>query len=308
MGGEHTGTRDPEAAPAGGDPAPPPTELPSFEAAQETARAAVKAASEATAPAAAAGASAPTPAGAPPQVPWMPRPTDAPVPEPPKSRRALFLALGLLAGFGVGAFTAAGPWAHDTVTAHLPWAATYQLVPRAEFRGMEQMAEDDPEIQQVLDDWNDDTGEFKDLIESIPETTTVVTSYRDPEKRRDVSFFGFQARDHIALDPDEVLDTAFGEAERKNTEKDLATMVGGKTEVKVTYSARRQVDSDVFEGRMHCVVVTMTGKGTARLGYCVWADRSTIGTVTSTGRNGQIDLDSLAADARALRLATEVPR
>ncbi|MDX3071193.1 hypothetical protein ACIP98_27040 [Streptomyces sp. NPDC088354] len=224
------------------------------------------------------------------------------------SRRVLFLALGLLAGFGVGAFTDAGPWAHDTVAAALPSAATYRLVPRDEFRGMERMDADDPEIVQVMDDWNDDTGAFKELIESIPETTTVVTSYRDPAQQRDVSFFGFQARDRIDLAPDEVLDTAFGEEERRHTESDVSTMVGGKIKVKVAYSPRRQVDTDVFDGPMHCVVVTVTGKGIAKLGYCVWADRSTIGTVTSTGRNGEIDLDSLAADARALRLATEVPR
>ncbi|MFF3563749.1 hypothetical protein ACFYXS_27240 [Streptomyces sp. NPDC002574] len=285
MSGEQAGTTDPGTAPAA---------RPSVESAQETAPA--------------AGGTPPGIAGPHPQVSWASLPTDAMSPERPKSRRVLFLALGLLAGFGVGAFTDAGPWAHGTVSAHLPGAPTYRLVPSEEFRGMEQLDEDDPEIVQVQDNWNDDTGAFKDLIESIPETTMVVASYRDPGQQRDVSFYGFQARDHIDLDPDEVLDTAFGEEERRQSESDLSKMVGGETKVKVAYSSRRKVDSDVFDGRMHCVVVTMTGKGIAKIGYCVWADRSTIGTVTSTGRNGEIDLDSLAADARALRLSTEVPR
>ncbi|MFJ4985924.1 hypothetical protein ACIP9H_19235 [Streptomyces sp. NPDC088732] len=288
MGGEHTGTGDSGAA-------------------QETAGVAVKAGSEATAPAA-AGGTAQAFAGAQQQVPWVPQPVGALDPQRPKSRRVLFLALGLVVGFGVGAFTDAGPWADDAVSAHLPWASTYHLVPRAEFRGMAQMAEDDPEIVQALDNWNDDTGAMKQLIESIPDVTPVVTGYRDAEQQRDVSFLGFEARDDIGLDPDEVLDTAFGEEERKQSETELAAMAGGKTKVKVTYGTRRQVDSDVFDGRMHCALVTVTAKGTARLGFCVWADRSTIGTVTSTGRNGEIDLDSLTADARALRLATEVPR
>ncbi|WP_345697058.1 hypothetical protein [Kitasatospora terrestris] len=119
-------------------------------------------------------------------------------------------------------------------------------------------------------------------------TALVSAVYRDAATGRTLVAAG--AYGHV-LRPSDQVDTVFDGA---------AAAGDARTD------GRRDVDPGPLGGRMSCATTESQGR---RVGFCAWADGSTVMTLVDLDAAGKaVDLDRVAAAARELRQLSEIPK
>ncbi|MCD0482741.1 hypothetical protein LO771_10090 [Streptacidiphilus sp. ASG 303] len=276
--------------------------------AQAAAREAARAASEAAALAAAAQAAAAraaaeaTARSQDAAAAQQPRPFNVLVPEPPKARRGLFLTLGLVAGFAAGALSGFGPWAEGFVRGHLHGDATHQLVPVSSFQDMARLPEDSGMVRSMREGGEKEAGGLGRAAEQLGVFAPVVAAYQQGgADGRTAALSGASFRSRVPMAPDTVLDRALDDDR-------WSRLVGGGKAGGPRPTLGRWEDQEPgpLGGAMRCAPVSLRER--AVLAVCAWADDSVLGFYLDTGRRHRIDLGAVATDARAMRLAVEIPR
>ncbi|WP_406198564.1 hypothetical protein OH807_14700 [Kitasatospora sp. NBC_01560] len=232
-------------------------------------------------------AGAPGYAGVPPQAPPPGAQPGAPgyggygayAPAPPrKSRKTLWILLGVLAGVLALIGGAVAYFVFD-VTSN---AGTQKVVLPATFKDLSK--DDDNEIARKMEE--EITSEFGKGDGSW-NPTGVSAVYQDS-----------------AQDPQLIVVGGYGKVLLPKQELDA--MFKGFTSGGPTVTNRHAVDAGPKGGTMECAKATQEGTD---LGICAWADNSSLILLMKAPEDGKApDLDALAADARDLRAVAEVPK
>ncbi|MFI6847399.1 hypothetical protein OG535_13595 [Kitasatospora sp. NBC_00085] len=201
----------------------------------------------------------------------------APVP-PRKSRKTLWILLSVFAVLLALIGGAVAYFVFD-VTSN---AGTQKIVLPAKFKDLSK--DDDNEIARKMEE--EITSEFG-KGDGAWHPTGVSAVYLDPSDDPKLIVVGGYGK---VLLPKQELDAMF-----------KGFSAGGPT-----VSNRHAVDAGPKGGTMECAKATQEGTD---LGICAWADNSSLILMMQAPEEGkQPDLDKLAADARDLRAASEVPK
>ncbi|WP_031075611.1 hypothetical protein [Streptomyces sp. NRRL WC-3742] len=204
----------------------------------------------------------------------------APVPPQKKSRKGLWIALGiggavvLLGGGGVAYF------AYDAVSN----AGTQKVVLPAAFKDMKR--NDDSPVTAAME---------KAMTDSLGKgdgnwsPTGVAALYEDAQSQPKMIVAGAYGK---ILNPKDQLNQAFDGVAAKGS----------------TIEGRHSVDAGPKGGDMECG--TLVENGDTKIGICAWADTSSLVMVMNTDAENGVNpnLDTLAADTRDLRATAEIAK
>ncbi|MEU6234544.1 hypothetical protein [Kitasatospora sp. NPDC047058] len=202
----------------------------------------------------------------------------APVPPPKKSRKTLWILLGVFVGVLALIGGAVAYFVLD-VTSN---AGTQKIVLPAKFQALTK--DDDNEIARKMEE--EITSEFG-KGDGAWNPTGVSAVYLDSSQ-----------------DPQLIVVGGYGKVLLPKQELDA--MFKGFSSGGPTVSNRHSVDAGPKGGTMECAKATQDGTD---LGICAWADNSSLILLMRAPEDGKApDLDKLASDARDLRAVAEVPK
>lgn len=204
----------------------------------------------------------------------------APVPPPKKSRKGLWIGLGIgaavvvLGGGGVAYF------AYDAVSN----AGTQKVVLPADFKDAKR--NDDSPVTAAME---------KAMTDSLGKgdgnwsPTGVAGLYEDADAKPKMIVAGAYGK---ILNPKQQLDQAFDGVASKGS----------------TINDRHSVDAGPKGGNMECG--TLVEGGDTKIGICAWADTSSLVMVMNADAENGVapNLDKLATDTRDLRAIAEIPK